>query len=415
MDVLKSALAGLLTKDAKCHVRIVQGPPGTGKTAMLVPLISVLGCLKFRTLVSAPTNAAVIEICKRMISFFTVESEKEKNLVMQQEMFSAFCSRVRGSQGSSKERRCCAIQLSEVVLVGSKRGLMEGAVKGTSLEKVFLPYRIERLWAALSQATGWKGCVQLVETFLTDAPAQFAREFERNKMNTEKQSNLARNDSFWSFAKEHMYKMRAEMEKHLLVLTSELPRCHIDVKTSKAMTSTLELMKKILNVMPSTAPVKATTWFSITKLDDPLSEIMANSSLSESHSSDIPKVKFLQAREALLKALAKRAGCNLLATKKNPQGHQPNYRWLRSQCFKNATLVFSTVSVAGSPLMDGATFQCAIIDEASQLVEAESTIVSGKKGLKQLILVGDHKQLPATVISKVSNVLEDLPTFETRS
>jgi len=47
------------------------------------------------------------------------------------------------------------------------------------------------------------------------------------------------------------------------------------------------------------------------------------------------------------------------------------------------------------------------------MVEAESTIVSGMRGLKQLILVGDHKQLSAVVLSKVSDQCTvDLPTSE---
>jgi len=63
----------------------------------------------------------------------------------------------------------------EVVLVGSM-GRMEASVKGTLLEKFFLPYRIEHLTVALSPAIGWKGCVPSVEKFLTDAPGQFAKQ-----------------------------------------------------------------------------------------------------------------------------------------------------------------------------------------------------------------------------------------------
>lgn len=407
-DSLKSALAGLLSTNANCHVRLVQGPPGTGKTATLVPLISVLGSLRYRTLVSAPTNAAVLEVCKRFIGSLTQDSEStQKNLMVpqQQEMFSAFCSRIRGPAGSqqagngNKLSRCSQpIQLWEVVLVGSMER-MEALVKGTVLEKVFLPYRIKRLTAALNPTTGWKGCVPAVEKFLTSAPAQFGHGSGKLK------KTKSVNGAFWSFAKEYMKKMLSEMEKHLLTLTSELPRCHIDVKTSKAMTSTLELIRRIVNAMPREAPIEATTWFDGTMKSDALSEIMANLSLSgsqRSSSNNIPQLTFLQAKEALLTALASRAGCYLLVTKQNPQALQPKYEWLQSQCFTHATLVFSTVSTAGSPLMFEATFQCAIIDEASQLVEAESTIVSGKKGLKQLILVGDHKQLPAVVMSKAA-------------
>ena len=90
-----------------------------------------------------------------------------------------------------------------------------------------------------------------MQTLLTDAPAKFARfkkellksaiyeseKSSKTQMSVEKQK-FARNASFWSFARESMFKMQAQMEEHLLVLTSEIPKCHIDVKTCKAMNST---------------------------------------------------------------------------------------------------------------------------------------------------------------------------------
>jgi hypothetical protein len=421
-DAVKSALAGLLTPDVKPHVRMVQGPPGTGKTAMLVTLLSVLGCLQCRTLISAPTNAAVLEVCKRMMSFFQVDQlQKEEDLIPQQEIFSSFCARVRDSANTRTDsascQECSPIELREVVLVGSVGG-MEGVVNGNVLmEKVFLPYRVQRLAAALSPATGWKGYVQSVETFLTDSLAQFAWYYRYGngmkdsgelaktmEMDAEMQET-AKNAAYWRFARERMIEMQVRMEEHLLALLSELPKCHIDEKTSKAMTTAFELMNSIVDAMPLQPPVEATTWFSTKAVNTAPEDIMASLSLSEISQSSIdidPKLKFLRAREALLKALASRPGCTLLATEQNPQGREPKDEWLKSQCFKNAPLVFGTVSAAGSPLMAGATFQCAIIDEASQLVEAGSIIVSGMRDLKQLILVGDHKQLPGTVISKVS-------------
>jgi superfamily I DNA and/or RNA helicase len=46
-------------------------------------------------------------------------------------------------------------------------------------------------------------------------------------------------------------------------------------------------------------------------------------------------------------------------------------------------------------------FDVAVLDEAAQLVEAESCIVVARwPELKVLVLVGDHQQLPATVISQ---------------
>lgn len=406
-DVLQSVLAALLAENAKPHVRMVQGPPGTGKTAMLVTLVSVLGCLQRRTLVSAPTNAAVVEVSKRLMRFFDVSKSEE--------MFFGFCSR-----HFQETDRCFPILFRDLVLLGSKERLQE-VVCGTLLEKIFLHHRVLRLMDALSPLTGWKGSVQSVMKFLTSAPALFeaqdagasdhsksltfeectssGRSKTKGASKKAKKQQRALDASFWSFARGSLVELQTRMKKATLVLTTELPVCHIDTTTSNAMVAASNLMENLVHLMPSEAPAEPRSWFSAKS--DALHEMITNLSIS-SCLSDTGKMTFLQAQEAVLEALKSSPGCSLFATKKHPRGRVPSSYTLTKECLKNATLVFSTVSGAGSPKMAGETFECAIIDEASQLVEAETTIITRMRGLKQLILVGDHKQLPATVISKVA-------------
>lgn len=154
-----------------------------------------------------------------------------------------------------------------------------------------------------------------------------------------------------------MFKMQAQMEVHLSVLTSELPRCLIDVKTCKALESS-HGSDNLVQFCDDNCFVRKRCQF-------------------ENHSSNKPKSK-----------LASHPGCTLVATKKNPRGGQPKYSWLISQPFENATLVLSTVSSAGSPLMVPATFEYTVIDEAMQLQEAESTIVSGLEILSSSFSLG---------------------------
>jgi superfamily I DNA and/or RNA helicase len=73
-------------------------------------------------------------------------------------------------------------------------------------------------------------------------------------------------------------------------------------------------------------------------------------------------------------------------------------------CLQNAALVFSTVSCAVRSIMKSAgPFDLALIDEAAQLVEAETTIIlRGWPRLESLVLIGDHLQLPATVMSRLA-------------
>ncbi|MCO5580609.1 hypothetical protein L7F22_034479 [Adiantum nelumboides] len=76
---------------------------------------------------------------------------------------------------------------------------------------------------------------------------------------------------------------------------------------------------------------------------------------------------------------------------------------IENLCLQSASLIFCTVSTAGRTCVkQAAPFKCLIIDEAAQLVEAETAIVTSLPGLKHAILVGDHHQLPATIISKTA-------------
>ena len=73
----------------------------------------------------------------------------------------------------------------------------------------------------------------------------------------------------------------------------------------------------------------------------------------------------------------------------------------KSAVLRDAQIVCTTLSVAGShdlKLFKG-RFETVIIDEASQCIEL-STLIPLQMGCSRLILVGDHKQLPATVFSR---------------
>lgn len=98
--------------------------------------------------------------------------------------------------------------------------------------------------------------------------------------------------------------------------------------------------------------------------------------------------------EALVRILARiKLGYNLEVL----MGSVPSGPSITDICLQHARIVFSTVC---SSVNARGVFDCAIIDEASQLVEAETLVVT-QRPLKQLVLVGDHKQLPACVISQV--------------
>jgi senataxin len=76
----------------------------------------------------------------------------------------------------------------------------------------------------------------------------------------------------------------------------------------------------------------------------------------------------------------------------------------KASVLREAQIVCSTLSVAGSgdlKLIGDSKFETVVIDEASQAIEL-STLIPLQMGCCRLVLVGDHKQLPATVFSKVA-------------
>jgi superfamily I DNA and/or RNA helicase len=71
---------------------------------------------------------------------------------------------------------------------------------------------------------------------------------------------------------------------------------------------------------------------------------------------------------------------------------------MKDDILDNADVICATCIGSGHLLLDGRRFPRVLIDEATQATEP-ATLVPIVRGCKQLVLVGDHKQLPPTVIS----------------
>jgi DNA polymerase alpha-associated DNA helicase A len=71
-----------------------------------------------------------------------------------------------------------------------------------------------------------------------------------------------------------------------------------------------------------------------------------------------------------------------------------------SDLLKSSRVVLSTLHGAGGSYLRDEVFDVVIIDEASQALEAQCWIpVLGVKGVRKLVLAGDHLQLPPTIKS----------------
>ncbi|XP_065856347.1 probable helicase MAGATAMA 3 [Euphorbia lathyris] len=79
---------------------------------------------------------------------------------------------------------------------------------------------------------------------------------------------------------------------------------------------------------------------------------------------------------------------------------------IRTAILDEAVIVFSTLSFSGSAMFSKLNrgFDVVIIDEAAQAIEP-ATLVPLSNGCKQVFLVGDPVQLPATVISPIAGKL----------
>lgn len=70
----------------------------------------------------------------------------------------------------------------------------------------------------------------------------------------------------------------------------------------------------------------------------------------------------------------------------------------RMKTLKNAQVVCCTCIGSGGDILDSMTFERVLVDEATQATEP-AVLVPLTRGCRQLVLVGDHCQLPPTVLS----------------
>lgn len=99
----------------------------------------------------------------------------------------------------------------------------------------------------------------------------------------------------------------------------------------------------------------------------------------------------------------KLAGMDMSGDKQKQGGAGRDRDSIRASVLDEAAIVFSTLSFSGSSLFSKMShgFDVVIIDEAAQAVEP-ATLVPLAHGCKQVFLVGDPVQLPATVISPIA-------------
>lgn len=361
---------GLLQRQ-RPYIRLIQGPPGTGKTSTLATLLTVLSCLKQKVLVCASTNVAVSEVALRFLELFDATNAKSKTT--QYGQFLELGDReIETSTLSS-------ITLGDVVLIGNDDRL---DVKGP-LGQLYLDSRVDRLQCALSSITGWRASASNILEFLRSARSQY---------DTYKESNEADVSGFVEFLRKKIKELAANFVDNYRILSADLPRKFLTAGSRLIFQAFSTEITKFVDLVTQTSLEEAEAYLLFQEsLSGIITELLTDTA-----------AEFLEALDDLkaeLSALVEQLNKNFRVPVK------PTREWVQDNCLKHAWLVFSTVSSSGRRILlrniRSYPFECVIVDEAAQCVEAETTIVTSMSGVKQVVLVGDHMQLPATVISQV--------------
>ncbi|KAJ6707316.1 P-LOOP CONTAINING NUCLEOSIDE TRIPHOSPHATE HYDROLASES SUPERFAMILY PROTEIN [Salix viminalis] len=411
-------------------VKLIWGPPGTGKTKMVGLLLFSLLKLKCRTLTCAPTNIAVMEVTSRLLSLVKDSLEYK------------------------------TYGLGDIVLSGNGKRMKIS--ENDHLEDIFLDNRVEALYRCFNPSTGWKHTLDSLINLLEDPEHRYRRYVESMRKNNEegereiqeaerleieeinnnKEKDEAVNDqnkkgrnnrkilkkallqavkdnkkkekqkqkvlshqgntpkleqkekkkdilSFEDFVKERFKFLSAKLDVLIEDLYTHLPTSIISLEVVKNMTNALDklsCLKPLLN--------------SVSVGDEGLKQVLNGFENEESGASQFSRLAFM--RNDCVQKL------NSLPRKFDiPDIFDVESKAARKFCLGNACLVFCSASGSANLHTEGATpISLLVVDEAAQLKECESTIALQLSGLRHAVLIGDERQLPAMVQSKISEEAE---------
>ncbi|KAL2487580.1 uncharacterized protein Fot_40872 [Forsythia ovata] len=351
--------------DHKPSVQLIWGPPGTGKTRTLSFMLFSLFKMNVRTLVCAPTNVAITDLASRVIK-------------LMRESFEV---------GSEKGFITCP--LGDILIFGNKDRLKFGS----DIEEIFLDYRVDRLVECFAYSTGWKNSISSVIYFLEDCVSQH-RIYVENELinakeitNTEVQKSESR--SLLEFARDRFSNTALPLKRSLLTFFTHLARSFIGDQNFQYMVQLVSLLNSLEILL-----------FQDKLTSEEFENIFSRPQMVDSSQSSVDVSPLLYTKTQCLSILRYLQGS--LAKLDLPS--VMNKASIPEFCFKNSSLIFCTASSSYKlHSVDVEPLKLLVIDEAAQLKECESVIPLQLPGLRHAILVGDEWQLPATVVSKLSD------------
>ncbi|XP_034196884.1 uncharacterized ATP-dependent helicase C29A10.10c-like [Prunus dulcis] len=339
-------------------IKLIWGPPGTGKTKTVAMSLFSLLKLKCRTLTCAPTNIAVLEVAARLLGL------------------------VNQSLG------CGKYGLGDIILFGN--GERMKIDNYDDLVEVFLDYRIEILAECFNPRTGWKHWLESMIDLLEDPQEKYLLYLKEirerrcdedgkdsnNLLTTMKREvmtaiindrNSTKDDeddflTLEEFVKEKLSSIGKGLKICMVNLYTHLPTSCISLEVVKAMIRASDLLSSLKALLQDVGFANERSQL---VLKDCVHTLMSLREFSVPDLNDLKKIRTL--------------------------------------CLANACLIFCTASSSAKLNRERMRpLELLVIDEAAQLKECESAIPLQLPGLRHAILVGDEKQLPAMVKSKIS-------------
>ncbi|XP_027334128.1 uncharacterized protein LOC113848912 [Abrus precatorius] len=402
----KNAVLSCVTM-RECHhndnIKLIWGPPGTGKTKTVASLLFSLLKLKTRTLTCAPTNTAVLEVASRL-----------QNLVKE--------SLDHDTYG-----------FGDIVVFGNKSRMKVDGYRG--LHDVFLDYRVDNLVECFAPLTGWKHYLESMIKLLEDPKEQYG--LYKCGIGDEQKDGLMSLEEFvkqkYSYVElaYRSYKQRGKnddpltLEEFLKKKYSYIEAQYLlykDVRKNRVMTLEQFFMQRFSLIGEKLKVYKRTLYTHLPTSLIPFEEIKKISSaldLLGSLETSFSKAKLKQTfqgcedEESILDCpgrLRIKKDFLLKLRSLSKTISLPNITdkyGVAKICLMNACLIFCTAASSTRLFTDGMTpVQFLVIDEAAQLKECESAIPLQLPGLHHVVLIGDERQLPAVVKSKVSEEAE---------
>ncbi|KAL5554237.1 hypothetical protein UlMin_041638 [Ulmus minor] len=423
-----AVLSCISTRDCSHRntVKLIWGPPGTGKTKTVGFLLHSLLKLKCRTLTCGPTNIAVLEVTERLIRSVNESSMHD------------------------------TYGLGDIVLFGN--GERMKIDDRDDLLNVFLDYRLDILHECFHTTSGWEGSLRSMISLLEDPEKEYRSYLkDREVLDSEENDDdhnpenknweegdnsekLSKNQRNKRGSKQILSKALKENKKYNKKQQSKQKEKQSKHEEKKDGGKEQQENKKLENPLTFEEFLKKRVDSIVQRLHFCIVNLYTH--LPTSHISLEVVEKMFSAVDSLLsfQMLLRTASNGVLRMEIEKDIENGNcftaeynvarystllllkslttafpvpyttdpYTDLRMTikefCLANAYLIFCTVSSSTKLHTKGmCPLELLVIDEAAQLKECESTIPLQLPGLRHAILVGDERQLPAMVQSKIAD------------